>query len=154
MQTFYLEKEVIISKNPEEVFAFFSRAENLEKVTPKHLHFQILTPLPIEMQTGCLIDYQLKIYGIPISWQSEITVWEPPFRFVDEQRRGPYKKWIHEHRFEKHDTGTRMLDTVEYALPGGWFAPIIHKLFVTKNLELIFKYREKKYSEIFTIESD
>ncbi|MCK5453207.1 MAG: SRPBCC family protein [Calditrichia bacterium] len=90
MRTYILEKESFINESPEEVFAFFSRAENLEKVTPARLHFEILTPLPIEMHAGCIIDYRLKIYRIPFLWRSEIIVWKPPHQFVDIQVKGPY----------------------------------------------------------------
>ena len=78
-----------------------------------------------------------------------MSVWEPPYIFVDVQAKGPYRKWIHEHRFEKVEGGTLMVDVVEYAVPGGWFAPIIHKLFIKKDIEAIFRYREGKYGEIF-----
>jgi ligand-binding SRPBCC domain-containing protein len=153
MITYKLEKESFIPKPVEEVFAFFSRAENLEKVTPSRLQFRILTELPIKMHSGSMIDYQLKIWGLPFLWRTEITVWDPPYRFVDIQAKGPYRKWIHEHRFEKSGDGTQMLDTVEYAVPGGWFAPIIHKFFIKKDLEAIFKYRQRKYEEIFNKKS-
>lgn len=154
MKTYIFEKESFIKQSPEKVFEFFSQAENLEKVTPTRLQFKILTSLPIEMHVGCLIDYQLKIYGIPISWQTEITAWDPPHRFADIQAKGPYRRWIHEHRFEKVAGGTRMLDIVEYAIPGGLFAPIIHTLFVKNDIEKIFTYRESKYEEIFNDQSD
>ena len=150
MKTYILKKESFINKSPDEVFAFFSRPENLEKVTPKHLQFKILTSLPVEIHAGSIIDYQIKIYGIPFSWRTEIAVWEPTHRFVDIQVKGPYRVWIHEHRFEKYGTGTRMLDTLEYVVPGGWFAPLIHRLFVKKDLESIFNYRERKFDKIFT----
>ena len=149
MKSYIFEKASFIGQSPEKVFDFFSRAENLEKVTPHRLQFKILSPLPIEMRAGCIIDYQLKIYGITVSWQTEISVWEPPHRFVDLQAKGPYRKWIHEHRFEEVEGGTRMVDVVEYAVPGGWFAPMIHKLFVKKDIEAIFRFREGKYEEIF-----
>jgi ligand-binding SRPBCC domain-containing protein len=149
MKTYFLKKESFINKPLEEVFSFFSQAENLEKVTPKHLNFEIITPLPIQMRPDLIIDYQIKIYKIPVTWRSKITVWDPPKRFVDEQLKGPYKKWIHEHRFEKTDEGTKMIDIVEYALPGGWLAPLINTLFVKKDLDLIFSYRQRKYVEIF-----
>src|SRR5690349_11084091 len=101
----------------EEVFSFFSNAENLELLTPPWVNFHILTPRPIPMHTGALIDYKLRIHGFPVRWQSEITVWDPPHRFVDEQRRGPYRLWHHEHTFEPRDNGTLCIDLVRYAVP-------------------------------------
>jgi ligand-binding SRPBCC domain-containing protein len=89
-----------------EVFPFFADAYNLERITPSFLSFKVLTPAPIEMRPGTLIDYRLRVRGAPLRWRSEITAWEPPYRFVDEQRRGPYRAWIHEHRFEERDGRT------------------------------------------------
>ncbi|OGB65303.1 MAG: hypothetical protein A2Y94_01305 [Caldithrix sp. RBG_13_44_9] len=137
-------------ENPiEEIFQFFSNAENLSRVTPPHLKFEILTSLPIEMKKGTLIEYRLKIHHLPVYWQTEITVWEPPFRFVDVQLKGPYRKWVHEHKFEKMRAGTQMTDLVEYALPGGPFAPIINKIFVGKDIKKIFSFRGNIFREIF-----
>ena len=122
----------------DEVFPFFGDAGNLEQLTPPWLRFKILTPRPIEMRPGTLIDYRLRVRGIPLRWQSEITVWEPPFRFVDEQRRGPYRLWIHEHSFQSLDGGTLCRDAVRYAVPFDFFA---HRLFVRPDIERIFAFR-------------
>ena len=101
-----IESDVRLAAPLESVFAFFSDAANLELLTPGWLHFRILSPLPLAMAVGTRIDYRLRLRGVPIRWQSEITAWEPPCRFVDEQRRGPYRVWIHEHRFaEEHREG-------------------------------------------------
>lgn len=131
--------EQIIEKPIEEVFEFFGEAENLERITPPWLKFKIVTPRPIEMKPGTIIDYRLKIHGIPVRWQSEITAWEPPRRFIDEQRRGPYRKWIHEHLFEPiGEQETRMTDDVRYSVLGGW---PVHRFFVKRDVEKIFEYR-------------
>ena len=149
MKNRILKTETTIYRPLEEVFDFFSKAENLNKITPKNLQFKILTPLPIVMRRGTHIDYQLKLFGIPLGWKTEISTWEPPFRFVDTQLKGPYVKWVHEHRFQASGNNTIMTDTIEYLSPGWILEPLIHQLFVKKNVEEIFKYREKACLEIF-----
>jgi ligand-binding SRPBCC domain-containing protein len=131
---------------PESLFPFFADAANLSAITPPQLGFRILTPTPIEMRAGTLIDYRVSLFGIPMPWTSEITVWEPGRRFVDLQRRGPYRHWHHEHRFEPHGTGTLMTDTVDYRL---LFGPVLHPLFVRRNLRSIFEYRQRVLGERF-----
>ena len=149
MKSYYYNSESFFAKPVEEIFRFFSNAENLGLVTPPHLKFEIITPLPIEMKKGALIEYRLKIHQIPLYWQTEITVWEPPFRFIDIQLKGPYRKWIHEHRFERVGNKTKMSDQLEYAVPGGPLAPFINKIFVSKDVKKIFSYRKNKFQEIF-----
>jgi ligand-binding SRPBCC domain-containing protein len=144
-----LHAECIVPRPIHEVFAFFSNHENLEELTPSWMRFEVLTP-PCTMHQGQLIDYRLRIRGVPLPWQSEITVWEPPSFFVDEQRRGPYRFWRHEHRFEPCDAGTRVLDDVRYAVPGG---PLIHVLLVRRDLERIFRFRQQKLLQIFPAET-
>ena len=129
----------------ERTFSFFSDAHNLERITPPFVKFRIVTPPPIEMRVGTRIDYRLRLHGIPIRWQSEITHWTPPHGFIDEQRRGPYRKWVHEHRFREEDGGTRVEDHVTYAVPGG--RPI-DRWFVRPDLDRIFEYRQGAIAEI------
>ena len=136
-----LRSEIWLPRPVEEVFAFFADARNLQDITPAWLDFSVLTPAPIVMRPGALIDYRLKVHGFPIRWQSEITAWEPPRRFVDEQRRGPYRLWIHEHSFEARDGGTLVGDFVQYAAPGG---ALIEWLFVRRDVERIFQFRREK----------
>lgn len=138
--------ELWLPRPNHEVFGFFSDAHNLQAITPGWLNFQILTPAPIAMRAGALIDYQLRVHGLPLRWRTEITAWEPPHRFVDEQKRGPYRLWIHEHRFAKKDDGTLCSDHVRYAVPGG---ELIHQLFVRPDIERIFAFREMKLRELF-----
>ena len=130
----------------EDVFAFFAEAENLQALTPGWLNFSIITPKPIQLRIGALIDYQLRIHGFPVRWQTEITAWDPPHRFVDEQRIGPFRLWRHEHRFVGDAGGTRVIDDVLYAPPGGW---LIDRLFVRRDIQNIFRYRQQKMLEIF-----
>jgi ligand-binding SRPBCC domain-containing protein len=141
-----LRSESIIPRSIEEVFAFFSDAGNLERLTPPWLNFNILTPLPIDMREGRLIDYKLRIRGVPVWWQSEITEWNPPYSFADHSRRGPYKYWRHQHRFEPCDGGTRVVDDVHYDVPGG---AIVHWLVVKRDVQKIFEYRLRMLQEIF-----
>lgn len=132
-----------------DVFAFFSKAENLEKLTPRSLRFEILTPVPIEMKPGAEIAYRLRLFGIPFRWLSEITVWEPGVRFVDVQRKGPYSLWEHEHAFESVPEGTVIHDRLRYAVPGGPFEPLLFRLFVRRQVERIFDFRESRIDMMF-----
>ena len=133
----------------ERVFAFFADAGNLDIITPPRLNFQVLTPQPLVLGPGTLIDYRLRIRGVPIRWQSEITVWEPPRRFVDEQRRGPYRRWVHEHIFEERDGGTLIRDEVAYAVPGWFLEPLVNRWLVAPDLRKIFAHRRAKIDEVF-----
>lgn len=133
----------------ETVFSFFSNASNLEAITPSWLHFRILTPAPIEMEKGTLIEYRLRLRGFPIQWVSEIILWEPPGRFVDAQRKGPYLQWIHTHAFTEKDNGTLIQDQVDYALHGWIFEPVIDSLLVRPDLKKIFQYRKERIIELF-----
>jgi len=131
----------------EQVFDFFSNAENLEKITPPWLHFRIMTPMPVSMHQGTLIDYRLRMRMIPLRWRTEIHDWNPPFSFVDMQLSGPYRKWVHTHTFEAVDGGTLCKDRVVYRVPLG---RIVHELLVRRDLESIFKYRQEAIRRIFS----
>jgi hypothetical protein len=146
MKTFHFRGEQWLPRPISEVFPFFSDARNLGVLTPDWLSFTILTPDPIEMKVGLLLDYRIAWHGIPMRWTSEIEVWEPPHRFVDRQLRGPYRLWHHEHRFVESDNGTRVIDDVEYAVWGGALA---NRLGVRRDIERIFAYRQHKLDELF-----
>ena len=144
---YILRTEQIVHRSIDDVFSFFSDAHNLDLLTPSRLKFRILTPNPIEMRRGTLIDYRLRLRGFPIKWQSEITVWEPPHRFVDEQRRGPYRSWRHEHLFEGFGDHTIVKDIVNYSVPGG---QLVHKLWVEPDLRKIFEFRSETIATYFS----
>ncbi|MCU0308886.1 MAG: SRPBCC family protein [Chloroflexi bacterium] len=146
MRTFRLDSTMWLPRRLDEVFAFFADARNLETLTPPWLHFRILTPTPIEMRVGARIDYRLRIRGLPLRWQSEITAWDPPHRFLDEQRRGPYRLWVHEHTFAERDGGTEVRDRVTYAVPGGW---LVERLLVGPDVRRIFAYRQETLARLF-----
>ena len=136
-----LQTSMLIPHPREHVFTFFADAFQLEAITPPWLNFHIVTPAPIAMKSGALIDYRLKLRGIPINWRTRISEWEPPYRFVDEQLHGPYRWWRHEHLFEEEEGGTRVIDKVHYGVPGGW---LTHEMLVRSDLERIFTYRQEK----------
>ncbi len=144
---FELVSEIQIEKPLSEVFDFFSKAENLEYLTPDFLQFKITSPKPIEMKVGALIDYRLKLHGIPFKWRSEITEYSPGVSFVDEQRKGPYLYWKHLHSFAENEQGTLVKDKVSYGVLGG---TLVHGLFVKRNLKEIFTYRGEKLAAYFS----
>ncbi len=139
---YVLKAEEWLPQPPAEVFPFFADATNLEKITPAILRFRVTTPQPITMHEGALVDYKLSIRGISMTWRTRIAVWEPNRRFVDEQLKGPYVRWWHEHTFEASEGGTLCRDRVEYRVPGGPFAPLVHSLLVRRDVERIFKHRQ------------
>lgn len=145
-----LEVEQWLPRPRDEVFPFFADAFNLERITPPLLRFRVVSTSPIEMRQGTLIDYRLRIHGLPVRWQSEITIWEPPHRFVDEQRRGPYRQWWHEHSFEERDGGTVCRDVVRYAAPGG---TLVHRWLVEPDVRRIFEFRRAELARIFGAEN-
>lgn len=132
----------------EQVFEFFAAAANLERITPPELSFHIITRQPIEVHKGTLIDYKLKLHGLPMTWRTEITTWNPPFEFVDTQLRGPYSQWIHRHTFTEIDENKTLIeDEVRYRLPLEPLGDIAHFI-VRRELNYIFDYRQKAVKEI------
>jgi ligand-binding SRPBCC domain-containing protein len=137
-----LRTSIRIERPIAEVFEFFSRAENLGVITPPELGFEIRTPLPVAMHPGALIDYGIRLHGIPMRWRSLISAWNPPHEFVDEQVRGPYAEWIHSHRFRADGPeATIIMDEVRYRLPFGPLGSLVHPL-VRRQLDRIFAFRE------------
>ena len=134
----------------EQVFEFFSKADNLQAITPPELHFVIKTPRPIVMGQGTLIDYSLKLNGLPFGWRTRITHWEPPYAFADEQLKGPYAVWFHTHTFADEGGRTRMDDEVLYKLPL-WPLGEVAYPFVKAKVERIFRYRRAKIREILGV---
>ena len=141
-----LVRELRLPGTPDEVFPFFADAGNLEAITPPWLSFRIVTPRPIEMRAGALIEYRLRLHGIPIRWLTTIADWEPGVRFVDTQIRGPYALWHHTHEFEADGDRTLMRDTVRYALAYGPLGTLAHRLFVGRDVQRIFDYRAEALS--------
>jgi ligand-binding SRPBCC domain-containing protein len=131
-----------------EVFSFFSDAGNLMRLTPSSLGFEILTPGPIAMREGALIDYRIKLHRVPMRWRTRICKWDPPTGFVDEQLRGPYRLWVHSHFFADAPGGTAMRDVVRYALPLPPFGEVALP-FVRREIRGIFEFRRKAILEIF-----
>lgn len=143
-----LTRDLTLDLPIEETFEFFADAGNLEKITPPELNFRITTPQPIDVKKGALIDYELKLRGIPISWQTVISEWNPPFAFIDEALKSPYKQWIHRHTFtENKNGGTDIKDVVRYRLPLEPFGDLMH-WYVLKELDYIFDFRQKTVAEI------
>jgi ligand-binding SRPBCC domain-containing protein len=144
-----LEREQWIPASLEAVSAFFADAGNLDALTPPWLRFRILSPLPIEMRADALIEYQLRLAGIPVRWRTRIAKWDPPFEFVDVQERGPYALWEHSHRFRVLGGGVLMADFVRYALPFGPLGALAHAAGVKASLAAIFDYRFARIRERF-----
>jgi ligand-binding SRPBCC domain-containing protein len=149
MHTYILEREQIIHRSRAETFAFFSDAFNLERITPPFLKFHIVTPRPIKMSEGAVIDYELSLYGLRFRWRTLIEEWSPEERFVDSQLKGPYSSWRHTHTFEEiAPDRTLVRDRVLYRLPFGLIGRLAHWLFVRRSLEEIFDYRAKMIEEL------
>lgn len=144
---FTLQSSQWLPRPPEDIFPFYSDAFRLEELTPPLLRFHVVTPPPIEMRAGVEIDYKLRLHGLPLRWRSRITAWEPPHRFVDQQIKGPYRRWVHEHTFIPQDGGTLVKDVVEYDMLGGRLAD---RLLVRRDLRRIFDYRQARLAAIFS----
>ncbi len=145
MKIHHLHVELRIERTVEDVFSFFSDPRNLEAITPPWLHFTIERMTTERIGEGTEIDYRLRVRGVPLRWRSRISVWEPPFRFVDEQVVGPYKLWRHQHSFEREGAATIARDRVEYCAPGG---PLVQRFLIAPELRRIFAYRSRTLSEL------
>ena len=145
-----LEREHHVDAAPEEVFDFFADAMNLQRITPPWLGIRVLTPPPIAMAPGARIEYRLRLHGLPLRWLTQISVWEPPHRFVDVQLRGPYRLWHHTHSFEPDGDGVRVRDVVRYALPLGPLGGLANAAFVRRDLARIFDHRQQAVARLLT----
>ena len=139
-----IHREIWVPRPLPAVFDFFSRVENLERITPPWMRFRILTPLPVEMKKGATLAYALRVRGIPLQWLTKIECWNPPFEFVDVQAKGPYRFWRHTHRFSEVDGGVSISDLVEYALPFGLLGQLVNRFQVAGDLSKIFDYRTER----------
>lgn len=152
-----LRRVQLLPTSLERTFAFFADAGNLEAITPPFLRFRITSPLPIEMRAGALIEYRLRLFGVPFGWRTEIESFNPPRGFVDRQIRGPYALWHHTHTFREapgtDGATTEMTDIVRYALRPALFGPLAHALFVRRTLDRIFDYRAEKILELLRAET-
>lgn len=152
MHIYTLNRKQVISKPLDNIFGFFTKAENLALITPPSLAFRVLTPSPVTMERGRIIDYTIRLFGVEVRWRSMITAFEPPLYFVDEQIKGPYSFWHHTHTFERRGTSTVMHDRVRYALTlclSGAPQDLLHRLYVQPNLKNIFDYRRDVIDRMF-----
>jgi ligand-binding SRPBCC domain-containing protein len=149
MAPFVFRAEQVVPCQLNEVFEFFSKAENLQQLTPPWLNFRIVSVQPTPVRKGTLIQYSLRWRIVPIHWTTEIIDWEPPFRFIDLQLKGPYKLWRHEHHFAAEGNRTRITDEIQYLLPFGIVGRIVHTVKVKSDVEAIFDYRRAVVRKIF-----
>jgi ligand-binding SRPBCC domain-containing protein len=148
MKTYSLRREIVVARPIDEVFAFFERPENLAKITPPSLGFHILTPSPINMGVGTLIDYTIKVLGLRRHWTTLIAEYDPPRRFVDVQLKGPYTFWHHTHLFEPVGDGTRITDVVRYVVPFGFLGQLANALVIRRQLSHIFAFRAEVLAKL------
>ena len=149
MKYYVLKKEQFIPRPLKEVFAFYERPENLARITPPWLGFRIVTPSPIVMRQGALFEYTIRVMGTRLRWISVISAYEPPFKFIDEQIKGPYAYWHHTHTFAEAKDGTMVGDEVRYALPFGPLGSLAQRIAVRRQLEKVFTYRAEVCKSIF-----
>lgn len=153
MKIYFLERKQMIPRSRSETFAFFSDAFNLERITPPFLRFRIVTPAPINMEAGAVIEYRLSLFGAPIYWRTVIESWDPEESFVDSQTKGPYALWRHTHSFEEQGPRQALMrDRVEYSIPYGALGRIAHSLFIKRWLKKIFDYRAAMIARLMKAE--
>lgn len=140
-EPYVLERQQWIEAPLDAVFDFFSRAENLGRITPTWLGIRIHSAIPIDMREGARIDYTIRLAGVPVRWRTRIETWEPPSGFVDVSERAPFSLWEHTHRFVPMEGGVLMTDQVRYALPLGFLGRLAHAIAVRASLVAIFDYR-------------
>ena len=136
-----IDRAQLVPLSLEEAFVFFADASNLEAITPPWLRFRILTPQPLVIQEGTLIDYRLTLHQIRVRWRTRIERWEPGRCFVDTQVEGPFALWRHTHTFEQRGGATLIRDRVEYRMPHGFLGRLAHRVLIRRDLDRIFDYR-------------
>ena len=146
---FTIERRQVVPMPLAETFAFYAEPRNLARITPRWLHFRMVCGESLTMRKGLRIHYRIRPFGIPQRWTSEITEFDPPHRFVDEQIEGPYRSWRHVHEFREVAGGTEIFDRVAYELPLGPLGRIAHALVVRRQLQSIFGYRERTIARLF-----
>ena len=149
MKTYILQRQQLVTRPLHEVFDFFSKPDNLGRLTPRGMGFQLLTPAPIQMKDGAVIDYAIRLYGKDLRWTTLITLFDAPHKFVDVQLKGPYSFWHHTHVFTATGDGTMITDEVRYAMPFGLIGRIIHSLVVRHQLQRIFNFRQEQILALF-----
>jgi ligand-binding SRPBCC domain-containing protein len=149
MKTYTLQRQQLVKRSLQDVFHFFSQPENLGLLTPRGLGFQMLTPGPIQMKDGAVIDYVIKLFGQDLRWTTHITLFDPPHKFVDVQLKGPYSFWHHTHTFTPTEDGTIITDEVRYVMPFGVLGRLAQKLIVRHQLERIFTFRQEQILALF-----
>jgi|TARA_B100000953_G_scaffold65793_1_gene52623 hypothetical protein len=149
MKIYELVKTQVIDSSIDNVFDFFAKPENLKTITPEKLSFNIITPTPITMDKGTVIDYTIRLFGIQVHWRALITRYDPPHEFIDEQIKGPYNFWYHTHKFKEVEGGVEISDRVNYSIPMGVFGQVLHFLWIKRDLEKIFSHRKRIIDNIF-----
>lgn len=149
MKMYTLKREQLIERSLREVFALFERPENLALISPPAMEYIVFTPRPIEKKAGTVIDYSVRVFGIRMHWMTLITEYQPPYRFVEVQLKGPYTFWHHTHIFDESSRGTNIIDEVRYILPFGLLGRLVHALLVKREIVKIFEYRAKVIEHTF-----
>lgn len=150
MSVHLFERSQRVGVSATRAFDFYADARNLEPMTPPWLHFEVMTPGPITMGAGTLLEYRLRLHGVPVRWLTRIETWEPPLRFTDSQVKGPYSLWEHTHEFEPEgEDACTIRDQVRYELPLGPLGELAHSLFVRHDLDRIFDFRREAFAAHF-----
>ncbi|MCD6012409.1 MAG: hypothetical protein K0Q79_2271 [Flavipsychrobacter sp.] len=151
MKRFHFQAETFLPISVNETWDFFSLATNLEKITPPDVGFETLTKLGnTRLRNGLKIKYKLRpLLNIPLNWETEIMQVNAPYMFMDKQLKGPYAFWEHTHTFAEATGGTKMTDSITYAMPAGWLGIFMHSLVIKKKLVQIFQYREQVLRQLF-----
>jgi len=149
MKVYSFARKQYLNRPRREVFDFFERPENLSRLTPPDMKFQVLTPEPITMAAGTIIDYSVTVFGIKRHWRTLICSYHPPEEFVDVQLKGPYLMWHHTHKFVEVANGTEIVDEVSYVMPFGYLGRVVQKWLVRPRLKNIFDFRAKVIADYF-----